>query len=307
MGKKIRELGTDFDWSVFQVQLYLLDNELFDNTNSIYEQFPFKYGEKTISPYFARMLKTYKDLGLPVENVIAYDMYQLYGESWKRIKTALFAEYNPIENYDRNEHSETTHTGTDTDKYGAQTNTVGQQTNTYGERSDTKGEQVDTIGEADVTYGRVETTYGGKHITDGARTDTNQHDVSAFNQNTYSPESKDTHIIGAQEHTESLRIDSVDEHTDVNGEHTNTSGERVDTKGQQIDTISSRSDTVGQKTDEHEKDTKDETESRIHGNVGVTTNQQMIESELSLRQRFKFLDILLTDISHELCLRVYSL
>jgi len=42
-----------------------------------------------------------------------------------------------------------------------------------------------------------------------------------------------------------------------------------------------------------------------HGNIGVTTSQQMLESEIELRSNNNFILILLNDVSKVLCLSVY--
>lgn len=42
-----------------------------------------------------------------------------------------------------------------------------------------------------------------------------------------------------------------------------------------------------------------------HGNIGVTTSQQMLESEIKLREKNNFYDIVLLDVSKMLCLEIY--
>lgn len=44
---------------------------------------------------------------------------------------------------------------------------------------------------------------------------------------------------------------------------------------------------------------------RIHGNVGVTTNQQMIESEIALRTRFNLLDHVCKQFEEAFMIQVY--
>lgn len=46
-------------------------------------------------------------------------------------------------------------------------------------------------------------------------------------------------------------------------------------------------------------------ESHIHGNIGVTTNQQMIEEELKLRNRYNIYDIIADSFKKDFCLMVY--
>lgn len=42
-----------------------------------------------------------------------------------------------------------------------------------------------------------------------------------------------------------------------------------------------------------------------HGNIGVTTSQQMLESEIILREKHNLLEMLFNDIDSILCLKVY--
>lgn len=128
--------------------------------------------------------------------------YYMAGQFWARYKDSFYKwfevlnmEYNPIENYDRNEqwHDDTT-----------DDNTI---------------------------------KYTGTVENDG--TNTLETDISAFDSNSYQPHNKDTNTIDTTD-TRDL-TDKIDNDRDF------------DHKG------------------------------RIHGNIGVTTSQQMIESELKLR------------------------
>lgn len=312
-------------------------------TNRVY----FKHLRKPVSPMVDDYIEAYDTRSDAIFN-LGDNIGTIYGESWNRIKAALEAEYNPIENYDRKELTITDHTGTDTDTFGQQINTQGQQTNISGQREDTVGAQSHTQGQQETTYGNTSKTYGVKETEYGATsktygqeqtqygakvtsnisvTDTDQNDVSAFNVNTYQPNEKNTHVAGPTETTEGSHTDTKSSHTDTEVAHTDTEkahtdtetshtdtvgartdndGARTDVKGQQSDTIGSRQDTIGQKIDEHEKDTTDSTDSYIHGNVGVTTNQQMIEAEMRLRSMYKLWDIVANDITNEITLHVYT-
>lgn len=52
-------------------------------------------------------------------------------------------------------------------------------------------------------------------------------------------------------------------------------------------------------------DRKNVTASRIHGNVGVTTSQQMLESEVALRMKHDFFDTVYEDIANTLLKPIY--
>lgn len=66
--------------------------------------------------------------------------------------------------------------------------------------------------------------------------------------------------------------------------------------------------THGKKTT-HTQNLKDEVkhEAHLYGNIGVTTSQQMIESEFVLRNKYKLLDIISNDIREALTLKIYRL
>ena len=119
-------------------------------------------------------------------------------------------------------------------------------------------------------FGQQSHTVGQQTHEFGAVSNTDTHGVTSYNSTSITPDTED-------HHTEAL--------------HTNTDGQRQDTTG-------SRSDT-------HTKGTTETINSHIHGNVGVTTNQQMITAELELRKK-NFFDIVMRDIDSFICLRVYE-
>lgn len=208
----------------------------------------FRSGEKTVND----LVEHYTSNGVVNEAGVTalggmIDGY--YKDDWERIYTALTAEYNPIENYDRNELTTNANTGLDTDVYGEQLNTKGAQTNT-------KGSQTNTRGAEDIT---------------------------------------DTHSIAPYN---SSALSTDDQNHRVTTQVSDTEGQRSDTEGQRIDT-------AGTHTDTHTKGTTLTISGRVHGNVGVTTNQQMIGAELELR-RNNMIKRILEDIDIFLTLKIYE-
>lgn len=133
---------------------------------------------------------------------------------FERIISALSAEYNPIENYDRSEN------WTDT---------------------------------PNVTHTRS----GGHSIED---TDKDRKSVTETNGN----------------NTESVTTDNSSTWADINK---NEGGNNSTT------TLSGSTDSVFTYNNEAETETGERShEGRIHGNIGVTTNQQMIQAEIALRE-----------------------
>ena len=116
-------------------------------------------------------------------------------------------------------------------------------------------------------------------------------------RNTYGNKS---HTTGAQTVTEGSHQDS-NEHLSSAFDATTYAPESKDvlnvaqkqnTFGQRIDSDASYVDTL-------------HNESRIHGNIGVTTTQQMIQSELELRLH-NFFDIIIRDVDKLLTLKIYT-
>lgn len=149
-------------------------------------------------------------------------------------------EYNPVENYDRQENwkdspniiRETQLSGTDSNKQ------------TAGQESRTK--------------------------QTGA--DTNEQKVSAFNSSGYDPSEQDTMTYGNQ--------------TQVTTSGTNTN-----------------EFSYGRKDINTEKGSTEHS-GRVHGNIGVTTTQQMMKSEMSLRKQ-SFIDYCTGLFANDLLLLVY--
>ena len=168
-------------------------------------------------------------------------------EQFHRMMDALLKEYNPIENYDREEDSTTTpgvertetHSGTDK-HYESGTDTEA--------HSGTDGRNI-------------------KSYPTATRNTENQ--VSAYDSNTYSP--KDKTIVTGSGYDE-----SQDDLT--HGESVGTTyGHHLDlTHGESVKSSVTGYDTF---------------HSRVHGNIGVTTNAQMVMQELELRKFDIYTDI----------------
>lgn len=164
---------------------------------------------------------------------------------WKRSIEKVYdllekLEYNPVENYDRQENwsdspnitRETQLSGTDTNKQ------------TAGQGSTTKQ----------------------------TGTDTNEQKVSAFNSSGYDPSEQETVTYGNQ--------------TQVTTSGTNTN-----------------EFSYGRKDINTEKGSTEHS-GRVHGNIGVTTTQQMMESEMILRKQ-SFIDYCTGLFANDLLLLVY--
>lgn len=184
---------------------------------------------------------------------------------WEKAWTAIKTEYEPLENYDRIEKS--THTLT---KKGSETTTkAGTETMTKA------GSETHTKAGSEIT------TPTGKEIT------TTENNVNGYNSASSVPVSNSTNTTEFDDRANTLEYDDrVDTDEFVN---------RTDTLG-----FNNRTDTLGfaNRSDETE------IESHIHGNIGVTTSQQMLESEIELRKK-DFINDIYREIADRFLLCIY--
>lgn len=196
-------------------------------------------------------------------------------------------KYDPIANYDRKEHTQTTYSDEHT-TYVKGTDTV---TDVYGHTTDTE-----VNGERDSS-----TTFGSSSI-DSMRDSTTGRSVDnirAFDSDVSIEIANNTYTMSGTDVDGKLKDTTTQsEHTDT--EHSNeftntkTSAEHTDTH------------TNSGHTDEQTSDTHSTTvESVVSGNVGVTQTVAMLESEKAFWSMYSFLEILYTDIINEICEIVY--
>lgn len=203
--------------------------------------------------------------------------FVLKREAFQRMYDALSAEYNPIENYDRHEQrtDKLTHSGED-----KETNSLG--TSVTLKRSGTE----------EIAQQGTETTHtGGTDSTKTSGTEITESDVSAYDASSYVPRDKQTRTPNltdtrtpdiTEERTPNLKDVRTPDLTDVS----TNSGEDVKTTG------------YGHIEDEVER-------IRAHGNIGVTTNQDMIRSEIDMRAQYDLVDVIIGLFEGEFMSRVY--
>lgn len=133
------------------------------------------------------------------------------------------------------------------------------------------GEDVETTENGEQTTTDV---YGEAVSTDenGAQTTTDTDGIAGFNSTDFS------------DSEQSVTADDTYTDTHTDNEHTNTHTEGA------VDDI--KTTAYGHLLTHNE---------RTYGNIGVTTSQQMAESERDLWTKFKFFDIIVNDIVKELC------
>ena len=169
--------------------------------------------------------------------------------TWDRVYTAMNLEYNPIENYDRQETETTTgtraHSGKDTTT-----------------RSGTVSETGSTTGSTQGTASESGTT-------------TNK--IAGFDSTT---------LVDHDSSTGSNTRQASDSSTGSSTRSGSDSSTQELTHGEQIADSGSRT-------------------SRIHGNIGVTTSQQMLQSELDIAPNLNIYQYITADFRKRFCIGVY--
>lgn len=205
---------------------------------------------------------------------------------------AINIDYKPLENYNRTEkwtdkaNGTTTNSGTKnsttnnsgTDKLVSTTNNSGSKTSTA--RSSSSNTSTDTNNET------VNNTKSGSTSV-GAQTSSDESKVSAFNTDTYSPSQKDESTIGSRTDTTSgtdntttegklTKSSSIESNSSVSDESSDSSStNNTNTHSSEVTVQDATSDSgTSSNTSEHS--------GVINGNIGVTTSQQMLESEMTL-------------------------
>lgn len=245
--------------------------------------------------------------------------------AWNRMETALEAEYDPIANYSMRE-VETPAQTTDTIRPAetTETETPAETTET---RTPAETTETETPAETTVTTTPAEVTDTTRPaettVTDRPPevTDTGSEQTGIFGSNSAeaSPSDSANSSTARTVQTAGTGITTVQ-----------TAGSNVHTV-QDPETVKSETDTAGSRaltvdspeTIKHETDTAgtrrqttQTPETRVftvqddrvltrEGNIGVTTSQQMLESEIQLRQRYRLIQIILDDFRADLCVGVW--
>lgn len=286
-------------------------------------------GQKIISPLVRSQLV---DEAVDSDHAgkLAQIIFTIYKESWEREWDALVtAEYSPIENVDGyvSETTETTgnktgkssgtDTGTDNHAYSGSDSysETGTDNTTHG-GSDTEtntGTDVHALSGTDTqkntgTQKDVNENKNGKSVTDNDIYGYNSSDASNAGKSTTTVNQtiNDTRTDDLTQTLEHGQTDTETVNLSKNNEYNSSVNESIDknsstTYNHNIDETISMSHSG---SDTEDTTGSEKHELHRHGNIGVTTNQQMITEELELRKT-SFFDIVMRDIDRYLVLNVY--
>lgn len=239
--------------------------------------------------------QSYPDLVIDVEV-----WFSIWKDSFDRIRLALSKEYNPIENYDRHEDRRLART--------AHEEGTGQEDIARGRSGSRKVDGTDVVQDGKTeTHSGTDKTVGTDHTDteSGSHQEANtDRNISAFNQ-------------GTNEATTPRDRQSTTDITESTGAVTgNTSqdftyGHIVNTDGSRNgrtteETAESEKENVGsKKSDSRDSQGSDHETLHAHGNIGVTTNQEMIEQETEMRINLNLYQIICRRFSEEFLMEVY--
>ena len=276
---------------------------------------------KIISPLVEAILGDDETLSANKLNKLASVIYSKYHENWDRLFYAFSLEYNPLQNYNGDERETTQNylSGSESNSLtkSETVNNTGTQTNAQ------TGTDTTTV-----TLGNTETITHGKTTTD-----TTQHGKTN-NINEYGERKRENKVYGFNSSTavdESETSDTVGDNDSTKGYHTNNTegGTTTDTIGETGTTTTGYSGTIttglqhgltDTRTDnlaqslsgtESGSSTKSEngTETRTNhreGNLGITTSQQMLTSEIDMRLAYNLFDVVYSDVDKVLVLNNFG-
>ena len=194
-------------------------------------------------------------------------------DTWNRIFHAAQLEYNPIENYDRFE-TETSgntrqHSGVDSTSESVQGSSV------------TDGENSRTISNT--------TTTSNSNQGSGSGSQTTTNEITAFDSNALVTHDRSA-TTGQNSSTLTQNGTETQSGTDTRTDDTTVTNTESKTgsftHGEKIADSASR-------------------ESHIHGNIGVTTSQQMLESEIAISEKLNVYDYIVQEFKRRFCILVY--
>lgn len=199
---------------------------------------------------------------------------------------------------------------------------------TSGTTSETGRKQTDTTGSETDTDSKTEIIdQDGTSTSTTTATTTTETKVSAFNDGDYQPKEQvlsnsTTTVNGATTNdqttttTDRLTKATTGQEIEQNTNSSTTSGTTSGTTSETEEGSETRHDVTNFESESNGRTTLEsrttgsresdgEHEGRVHGNIGVTTTQQMIEQELSLRKNYNIYNMISDSFCDEFLIQVY--
>lgn len=268
----------------------------------------FNHGELQVRPTVENAMET--DVTTIQKMVV--NLYKVKKYTYERLYNSTLLKYEPIENYDRLETitDSTVKDTTGSTDYGLQNTTSSitsdnvdgaqKNDNTTTEKME-YGETTTIIKDKLTKSGKERSTDSGKKVS--------ERNVAPYDSEIYYNQEKTTDSFDNYSHTNELldRIDETNSTVNVPTKTDNKTTTVVENIGEKTNTQTSTSqqqqqahtDTVTGKEEVTYKH-----ENRTHGNIGVTTSQQMLESEREVAL-FNFVGIVAHDIIKLIAICIY--
>lgn len=290
---------------------------------------------KIISPLVEAILGDDETLSASKLNKLASVIYSKYHENWDRLFYAFSLEYNPLQNYNGDEHETTNNevSGSENNSLSKSETVLNTGTQTNSGNASNTGTQTNAQTGTDtttVTLNNSETITHGKTTTDtvqhgktsntneyGPRKNTNK--ITAFDSNSLVTESESEQTVGGNSSQQGYHTNNTEggTTTDTIGETgtTTTAYSGTTTTGLQHGLTDTRTDNLsethsdtrtdnlsqaltGSETGSTTKSEEGESERTLHreGNLGITTSQQMLTSEIDMRLAYNLFDVVYSDV-----------
>lgn len=240
-------------------------------------------GKKEVSPLVDSLIVE-NNLTENSKTMLAMSIFSIYSNKWNKLYRIISLEYEPIENYNMIETENSTSTNENTDTITTNT---------------TNSNDVTETNTGTNTANDSESTTGKNTITDSRNTSENNNVTN--NNSLYGFNSTSGVNSDSQNGTETRNLtDSNTHNEDLKGTRTNEHSENINTSK----VTAQKNDIKDVKDGTHtENGTQNRTLTR-HGNIGVTTSQQMINSEIELWQ-WDFFGGVFKDIDKILTIQTY--
>lgn len=239
------------------------------------------YGQRIISPLVDNLLGEASTLSAENVQLLADLVATRYSKKWERLYEVYSIEYNPIQNYNMSE--------TEGEIVDTEQSTTGEVSNTL-------------TTEAEVTTSET-TTHDGSETIDRDTTDTETRTGTGTANTTNS-------VYGFNSATD-VNSDKAVGSTTTTDSISRTGAEDVSTTNDYNDTTSgSTTNEISTTTAEESSQTNNTNQNRSRmltraGNIGVTTSQQMLQSELDL-WNWDIFKTIFDDVNKILTLKIYN-
>lgn len=245
------------------------------NAEALDIQFITTFGQRLASPYLSHFDGTNgitdEDLQAIADHIYAINAYQ-----WEHLYNAVKAEYNPIHNVDAYETEDIS------DAKNISNINTSSDDGGYVRNNDTSDDISTTHTTTDINSGSGEADSAGNGNSDN--------DISAFNSGLVNDTANDSATDALTATTS--EASSINNETGADSHDISDSSSSVDSNnGESVNTTNSTGDT--------------NRVVRRYGNIGVTTNAQMITGEIEL-WKFNFINRVMTDICDIIALSIYN-